>query len=210
MTICIHYEITSSAIRRNTSTQVYPHCRLTSCALTIERIRCLEYISCWFFLSPASRVPSPSRLVITAVVIGPETAVALVQLRRLAILRPMPLKPGDSPRYIRHLHRRRYIPSFPQKRRPSSELAGRMSGSQNARHRASRYFLDPTNVKFIDDGKHMRSSLHRWKDLWIEKRNSFGRRKNWHTAKTISIVRRLFLTIFRFLSAISPFSDSTA
>lgn len=80
--------------------------------MMVERIRCLEYISCLLFLSPASRVPS--RLVITAVVIGPET-VALVQLRRLAILRPMPLKPGDSPRYIRHLHRRRYIPGFSAK-----------------------------------------------------------------------------------------------
>lgn len=48
-----------------------------------------------------------SRLVITVVVIGPETAVALVQLWSPAIFRPVPLKSGrDFPRHIRHLLRR--------------------------------------------------------------------------------------------------------
>jgi len=103
-----------------------------------------------------------SRLVITAVVIGPETAVALVQLRRPAIFRPMPLKPGDSPRYIRHLHRRRYMSGFSAKTAVIlGTLADRMSGSPIARHCASRHLPDPINVRFID-GKHMRCSLHGW------------------------------------------------
>lgn len=61
---------------------------------------CGIYISCRFFLSPASSgssLRSSSRLVITVVVIGPETAVALVQLRSPAIFRPVPLKPGGFP-----------------------------------------------------------------------------------------------------------------
>ncbi|RLU24404.1 hypothetical protein DMN91_002493 [Ooceraea biroi] len=50
-----------------------------------------------------------SRLVITVVVIGPETAVALVQLPCPAIFRPVLLKPGDSLRHIRHLPRPRAL-----------------------------------------------------------------------------------------------------
>lgn len=52
-------------------------------------------------------------LVITVVVIGPETAAALVQLRHPCNLpAKLALKPGDFPRHIRHLHRRRYILGF--------------------------------------------------------------------------------------------------
>lgn len=89
-----------------------------------------------------------SRLVITAVLIGPETAVALVQLRHPAIFRPMPLKPGDSPRYIRHLRRCHYILGFSAKTVAIlGTRAGRISGSPDACHRASRHLPDLTNVR---------------------------------------------------------------
>lgn len=46
------------------------------------------------------------RLVITVVVIGPETGGRARPITASAIFRPVPLKPGDTPRHIRHLHRR--------------------------------------------------------------------------------------------------------
>lgn len=84
-----------------------------------------------------------SRLVITVVVIGPETAVALVQLRSPAIFRPVPLKSGrDFPRHIRHLLRRLL--------RKNGDHPRNSPGGRPARHCASWYLPDLTDAGFID------------------------------------------------------------
>lgn len=144
-----------------------------------------------------------SRLVITALVIGPET-VSLVQLRRLAIFRPMPLKPGDSPRYIRltspPLYSQFLCKNGGHPRREDVRFAGR-----------SLHGIRSIRLAF---------QVYRWKahTMLSSPKNSSVReikfalsRKNIGTQqKIISTVRCLYLIIFRFLSAISPPSDSTA
>lgn len=114
-------------------------------------------VSCRLFLSPASRVSNQPRLVITVVVIGPETAVALVQLRCPCNLPANGVKTGGFPAAHKALTPRAlYSRLSPQKRRLSSELAWRTSGSSGARHCASRYLPDSTDA----GGLSMRSSCN--------------------------------------------------
>lgn len=104
-TICVCCEITSDAIRGYLANDAGASASSAYVALTRRGDGAWRNWST--YLAGSSylwlREFPASRLVITAVVIGPEMAVALVQLRRPAIFRPMPLKPGDSPRYIRYL-----------------------------------------------------------------------------------------------------------
>lgn len=112
-------------------------------------------------------------------------AVALVQLRRPAIFRPMPLKLGDSPRYIRYLPRPLY-PRLLRKNGGYPRNSPRRSDVRFAGNSPSRFmvFARSHQVRFID-GKQM------WCSLFTDRKTFRSRNGIRLVEETIGIQQKL-------------------